>query len=118
MIYSEDIEVIKELFPNKKVNIYFFHEKYRLSPAQLGRTIRKFTEMGLILVDGDYIELTEVGWKWVMANRQELFLKKKEKYWKNIPVDMLQLPMEINEFYTPKRKNIDVELFKNIEGGE
>ena len=78
-LFSEDIEFVKELFSNNKVNMYIFHEKYMLSPAQLGRVIRKFTEKECIVVNGYDIELTEKGRKWIVTNRKELFLKEKKK---------------------------------------
>ena len=117
-MFSEDIEFLKELYLNNKINIYFFHEKYMLSPAQLGRTIRKFAKMKHIIVNDDNVELTENGRKWVIANRKELFLKEKEKLWKVVPAEMERVPIKINETYKLKTKNIDIELFKNIEDGE
>jgi hypothetical protein len=117
-MFSEDIEFVKELYINNKINIYFFHEKYMLSPAQLGRSIRKFAKMKYIIVNDDNIELTKSGRKWIIANRRVLFLKEKEKHWKAVPVEMEQPPMKINEVYKPKIRNIDTELFNNIEDGE
>lgn len=115
-IFSEDIEFMRELYIHNSVSLYFFHEKYMLSPAQLGRTIRKFTNIECVIFNENYIELTEKGRKWVIANRRELFLKTKEKYWKNIPVEMAQEAFQINDTYKPKK--FDSELFKALEDGE
>lgn len=115
-IFSEDIEFIKELYIHNSVNMYFFHEKYMLSPAQLGRTIRKFTNIKCVIINDNNIELTDKGRKWIIANRKELFLKTKEKYWKNIPVEMAQEAFKINDTYKPKK--FDSELFKALEDGE
>jgi hypothetical protein len=117
-LYSEDIEFIKELFTQKEVNMYFFHEKYFLSPVQLARTINKFLTEEIIEMQGDLVSLTTKGKAWVICKRKLLFLYEKDKYWKEIPLEMKQEPIGINEFYKPNRKRLDQELFKNIEDGE
>lgn len=117
-LFSEDIEFIKELYLYNSVSMYFFHEKYMLSPAQLGRTIRKFADIECVIMNENRIELTEKGRKWIIANRQELFLKTKEKYWKNVPADMTQDTIKISDKYKPNRNKLDSELFKTLEDGE
>lgn len=116
--YSEDIKFIKELFERKKVNLYFFHEKYLLSPAQLARTIQKFVEEDVVELVNEEVKLTAKGEKWIICNRKSLFLHERKKYWKEIPTEMKQESIEINEFYKPNRNKIDTELFKNIEDGK
>jgi hypothetical protein len=115
-IFSEDIEFLRELYIQNSVSMYFFHEKYMLSPAQLGRTIRKFTDIGCVILNENCIELTEKGRRWIITNRRELFLKTKEKYWKNIPIEMTQEVFKIGDTYKPKK--LDSELFKTLEDGE
>jgi len=117
-LYSEDIELLKELYLREKVDFYFFHEKYKLSPAQLGRTLKKFKDAGLIVIEEQNIILNEIGIKWIIGNRRELFLKEKSKYWKNIPDEMTQEILGINDIYIPNRKKIDKEIFKNLEDGK
>lgn len=111
-IYSEDIELLKELYLREKVDLYFFHEKYKLSPAQLGRTLKKFNDAGYIIIDKQDVILNEIGRKWIIGNRRQLFLKEKSKYWKKVPEEMTQKNLSINELYIPNRKNIDNELFE------
>jgi hypothetical protein len=89
-----------------------------LSPAQLGRTIRKFTNIECVIINDNNIELTEKGRKWIIANRKELFLQTKEKYWKNTPIEMIQETFKINDTYKPNTKKLDSELFKILEDGE
>ncbi len=116
-IYSEDIEFLRELYCKNEVDLYFFHEKYRLSPAQLSRTISKFIEIELIILQDNNIVLTETGKKWIISHRKNLFLDEKRKYWKEIPNNMVQETININELYKPNRNKLDTELFKNYEDG-
>ncbi|WP_321289383.1 hypothetical protein [uncultured Sunxiuqinia sp.] len=116
--YSEDIEFVKELFEKKQVNLYLFHEKYLLSPAQLARTIKKFLEEEVVELNNDKVSLTPKGERWIICNRKALFLNEKKKYWKEVPVEMKQESIGINEFYKPNRNKLDTELFKNIEDGK
>lgn len=117
-LYSEDIELLKELYLTDKIDLYFFHEKYMLSPAQLGRTLKKFKDADLIIFDQNSVALNENGRKWIIENRRQIFLVEKSKYWKKIPENMKQDSLNINELYIPNRKNIDNEIFKNIEDGK
>lgn len=117
-LFSEDIEFVKELYFHNSVSVYYFHEKYMLSPAQLGRTIRKFIEIECVTLNDTNITLTNKGRKWIIANRRELFLKNKDKYWKNIPIDMKQEAISINDTYKPDITKLDSELFRNFEDGE
>lgn len=116
--YSEDIEFIKELYDSKKVHLYFFHEKYLLSPAQLARTINKFIEEEIVELNNEVVSLTPKGEEWIICNRKTLFLNEKDKYWKEIPSEMRQKTIGIKDLYKPNRNKIDKELFKNIEDGK
>ena len=82
MYYSEDIEIIRQLIYNGHVNLYDLHIKYRLSPAQISRSVRKLQEEQVIIVDEKTISITNFGREWVIRNRRMLFLDDKRKYWK------------------------------------
>lgn len=116
--FSEDIEFVKELFERKQVDLYFFHEKYLLSPAQLLRTTNKFIKEGIIELKNEVATLTPKGEKWIIYNRKTLFLNEKDKYWKEIPSKMRQNSIGIKDLYKPYRNKLDKELFKNIEDGK
>lgn len=116
--FSEDIEFLKELYEKKKVNIYLFHEKYMLSPAQLARTINKFTDKRIIIFKDNVVTLTKKGEIWIISNRKFLFLKEKNRYWKDIPKEMKQERIGIKDLYRPNKRKIDKELFKNLEDGK
>lgn len=116
-LFSEDIEFLKELYYRDQVEIYFFHEKYMLSPAQLARTIRKFEAEGIIVINDSTISVTTKGKKWIFAKRKELFLGQRTKYWKTIPLEMKQFKIDINEPYKPRSSNLDPEIYKKTEDG-
>tara|TARA_R100000789_G_scaffold97449_1_gene99967 strand:- start:173 stop:532 length:360 start_codon:yes stop_codon:yes gene_type:complete len=117
IFFSEDIEFLRELYINRSLNIYFFHEKYKLSPLQLSRTINKFKKIDLIVLENRVVYLNEKGRDWVFSKRKELFLEERLKYWKIIPQEMKQNSIEINELYNPNRKKLDKEFFKIYENG-
>ncbi len=117
-LLSEDIEFLKELYAQNSLDLYFFHEKYQLSPFQLARTIQKFEDNGLIVISGNQITLNEYGRNWIFGNRKYIFLRENVKYWKLIPENMKQPILGINELYIPNRKTLDKEIFKNIEDGK
>lgn len=113
--FTEDIELLKELYYKNTANVYFFHERYRLSPAQLARAIRKFENQGLIEFNDTTVTLTENGKKWVLANRKDIFLYERKKYWKEVPENMRRKPIKMNSPYKPINK-IRV-FYNNIEDG-
>lgn len=114
-IYSEDIEVLKELYIHNKLELYFFHEKYKLSPAQLVRTLDKFIALECIKITSGSVELTEKGYKWIFINRKRLFLQKKNKFWRNTNEDITQEQISIGDIYRIKKNRLDEGIFDNIE---
>jgi hypothetical protein len=116
--YSEDIEFIRELYDRKQVHLYFFHERYLLSPVQLARTINRFIEEGIVELNNEIVSLTPKGEEWIICKRKSLFLNEKDKYWKEIPIKMKQEAIGVKDLYKPNRNKLDKELFKNIEDGK
>jgi len=88
-MYSEDVELLKELFPDHSVHFFKMHEKYKLSPGQLGRTINKFEKLKFIKVNGSEIKLSKFGRNWIFQNRRSIYLNNSCRYWKDIPSNML-----------------------------
>lgn len=94
-ISSSDKKILLELFTERKsIYIYYFHEKYLFSPAQINRFVRKYLEEKIISFDDYKIKLTEHGIKWIVHNRDKIFLSPNKKQWKEIPKEWL---IEINE---------------------
>lgn len=116
-LFSEDILLLKELFKTGKTELYFFHEKFMLSPAQLARSLRKFENEGLLIVKEKQVSLTDVGKEWIFENRKNLFVNEREKYWKKVPENMKVPQLGINQLYKPERKKIDKEIFLKLEDG-
>jgi len=103
-ISSSDKKILLELFTERKsIYIYYFHEIYLFSPAQINRFVRKYLEEKIISFDDYKIKLTEHGIKWIVHNRGKIFLSPNKKEWKKIPNEWL---VEINE-------NIDDLKLKN-----
>ena len=88
MMHSEEIEILRELIKSDSVDLYLFHDKYKMSPAQLSRAVSKFASKSIISINENTITLTPYGKKWIINNRKALFLSPREKYWKQIPSEM------------------------------
>jgi len=94
-ISSSDKKILLELFTERKaIYIYYFHEKYLFSPAQINRFIRNYLKEKIISFDDYKIKLTEYGIKWIVHNRRKIFLSHNKKEWKKIPNGWL---VKINE---------------------
>lgn len=114
-LYSEDIIILKEIFAKKKISLYQFHKKYRLSPAQILRCVEKLSSKEIVEILDDYISLTELGSKWIDANRSFIFLKKFE-YISHYDKDLHRInKIKENSLYKPNIKILDSRILKEGE---
>ena len=104
MLHSEDIELIKKLLEKDNVSLYDLHKEFLLSPSQLVVAVDKLLDVGYIILDNMSVSLTDLGKKWLDENASTILVQERTKYWKELPKDMLQKPVAINELYKP---NID-----------
>lgn len=111
---SEDIIILRVLFSKGNTDIYYFHEKYLLSPGQLARSFNKLIEMNIAQLNDDELQITDFGIKWTISNRKNIFLEEKEMFWKEVPAYMKREPLIINQMYKPKRKLLDYNYFSKI----
>lgn len=111
---TADIEVLRELYRNDKVDLYRFHQLYSLSPGKLAKTIIHFAELKVIEIVDDCVQLTDFGRKWVLANRKSIFLQNRPQEWKNIPKDMRKEQIHVNALYKPKKSLVDRKFFGHL----
>jgi len=113
-ITSEDREMLKCIYKHAgKLDVYFLHEKFLLSPGQLSRLIRKFTAWNVITEKEGTLYLTELGQKWLLENERKIFCDV-NKYWKECP-DIFKAPqLNVGTPYLPDFSIIDKEFFRNI----
>ena len=109
-----DIEVLRELYRNDKVDLYRFHQLYSISPGQLAKTIDHFVELKVLDVVDDFVQLTDFGRKWVVANRKSIFLRDRLQEWKDIPENMRKDRILVNSPYKPKKSLVDREFFGHL----
>jgi hypothetical protein len=53
-----------------------------LSPAQLARSLQRFSADNIITLDEELVLLSDFGRRWVLANRLSIFFGISEKSWK------------------------------------
>ena len=114
MIRTADIEVLRELYRNDKVDLYRFHELYSLSPGQLAHTINHFLDLKVIEIVANCVQLTDFGRKWVVANRKSVFLQDREQEWKVIPTNLQKERIPKNSVYKPNKHLVDREFFRHL----
>ena len=114
VIRTEDVEVLRELYRDDKVDLYRFHQLYSISPDQLARTINHFGDLKVIEIVGDCAQLTDFGRTWVVANRRLIFLRERELEWKVIPKNMQKERISKDSVYKPNEHLIDREFFQHL----
>ncbi len=98
--------ILKELYQsNKFMNIYYFHEQYMLSPAQLNNFIRKYENINVVICNDYSIKLTQYGKNWILKNRNIIF-GKTQKYWSIIPEGMIIKKINLYQPYIPNIRKI------------
>lgn len=114
-LHSEDIIILKEIYAKQKVSLYELHTKYRLSPAQILRCIEKLNSKEIIEILDDFIVLTEIGSKWIDANRSFIYMKKFE-YISRFNEDLHSIKkIKENSLYKPNIKSLDSRILKEGE---
>lgn len=108
-------ELLRDLYSQPDgMDIYKFHEKYRLTPGQLLTLIELYEKQNIVELQEYRILLTESGRQWVLANRVALFLHCREKTWKEIPAIFQGDRIESGETYLPRRKNLNLKFFEKL----
>lgn len=77
-LFSEDIIILRNVMEKQKVLIYDFHKNYKLTPAQILRSLSKFSIHKIVEYDEINVKITEFGKEWVNANRKFIYLSKFE----------------------------------------
>lgn len=74
--------IFKELFCRKRpVDPYYFHELYKISPAQIALFLETYKDSGFIqLTPYGRMELTKHGIKYILKNRKSLFIQRQIDY--------------------------------------
>jgi hypothetical protein len=81
-----DREIIRLLWESdsKGIDVYELHERYRLSPAQIVRSVNRFSIERILALDNDRLYFLEGGRSWVVKNRDKIFYGQAMP-WKKIP---------------------------------
>jgi len=116
----EDRELLMVIFVSggEPTQIYALHRRYRLSPAQIARSVRKFESIGVLCLTGHAIKLTDYGRRWVLANRLTLFGKPHSRLWKEVPQSLLAAPDRANEYYTPRQARMGKHFLEDMSSSE
>lgn len=112
-----DRELLVQLFnaQDHRVHIYSLHEKFHLSPAQVSRSIGKFEPQGILSLNGTWIEITELGIRWLLANRLRLLGELPSYEWKTIPNNMRTEQREPDAYYAPRKKHMGKHFFEDMK---
>jgi predicted methyltransferase len=102
-----DREILKNLLKQERIDWYYFHEKYMLSPGQLSRSIKKLEELKLLVVEDDKIKITEEGRKTIISNRNKMLRKNKDEYWELPQEERKGITLGVNQFYLPNDRKIN-----------
>lgn len=75
--------LFRELFPAKEgKDVFYFHEQYQLSPAQIYAFITEYGSRELVKMNGTKIFLTEMGRQKIWQRRFVIFEKSVDRTWR------------------------------------
>lgn len=106
--FPQEFSIIaKKLYDQKELKFYTLYEDYKLSPAQIVQFIQYINNQNsitLIVIEKDYISLTEEGRKFIIANKDLFYLHTGLK--ENITFAPETKNINFDGFYLPNKKNI------------
>jgi hypothetical protein len=101
-----DREILKNLLKQGSIKWYFFHEKYRLSPGQLSRSLNKLEALEFVIIKDDEVTITKEGRAVVVLERNNILRITPNENWKIIQDYRVGKKLELNEFYLPIKKKM------------
>lgn len=101
-----DREILKNLLKKDCIDWYYFHEKYRLSPGQLSRSMKKLEAFEYLVIKDEIIQITDKGIKYLIADRNNILRKNSTEYWELPQSERLTNKTDINQFYLPNSKKL------------
>src|SRR5262244_1474731 len=105
---TSDRIILRALFASRRaVDIYSFHEKYRLSPGQLAATLGKLKELGLAQAEGTSLSAAPGARVWIFRNRRWIFSTAHKTGWRETPSDFCQPNLSQNALYKPRLSKVD-----------
>lgn len=99
-------EILKNLLKKDTIDWYFFHEKYKLSPGQLSRSMKKLEAWEYIVIEDDKIHITNDGIKRLIAERNDKLRKRTVEIWQLPQSERLVEKLNVNQFYLPNKNKM------------
>ncbi len=115
-VTTVDRSILKLLYLSQDtpISLYWFHEEFDFSPAQLGTFISKFSAIDVVNEQNNEISFTELGKIWLITHRKVIFLSRVKYDWREIPVEMFKLQIHVDSMYLPDWKKMGVNFFEDI----
>ena len=106
MLRSEDKILLKNLIEFRKLDLYYFHEKYQLSPAQIHTATDRLVKLGIAKIQGTEIVIQDDSIDTALKYFRKI--NDRPKKWAQVADDNRFLEEKL-ELFTPK-----VESHKNL----
>lgn len=109
---SEDKIVISHLLRNGRADLYELHLQYKLSPAQLARSVSRLESVGIAKAGTTGDELTVVlddtGFEALVGLRQGIYGRRID--WKSVPSFMLEKRQDVEDEHYPNWRKLSREM--------
>ncbi|ESZ70683.1 hypothetical protein X727_12800 [Mesorhizobium sp. L103C119B0] len=111
------VEILKEIYRNRGwIDVYQFHERYRLSPVQVLDGVDFLQANGISAVERSEasfrIKILPQGIAWIDAHAPELFLSPRaDKGWRYSPERPSRAP---EDFYVPRMSNLELDFLTKL----
>jgi len=96
-----DREILINLIKHEKLDWYYLHEKYRLSPGQLSRSIKKLINLKFITLGDEFVAITKEGLISLISQRNKFLRKNKDEFWTILQEERKGKKIKLNQFYLP-----------------
>ena len=101
LLRSEDKIILRDIIEHRKIYLYYFHENYLLSPAQIRSAVDRLKKLGIAKTEKKFLILNEDSVSTAIKYMREI--DKRPKHWRQLSHEK-KYDGEKIEFYTPQDK--------------
>lgn len=101
LLRSEDKIILRDIIELRKIDLFYFHERYLLSPAQIRSAIDRLEKLGIAKTEKNFLIINEESVSTAIKYMRKI--DKRPKYWRQLSNEKKYAGEKI-EFYTPQDK--------------
>lgn len=111
-LIKTDIRILSIIYKSSHSLFAFtIYKRLKVPFPEFSKAISRLIAKGILYEQDRRLQITSEGIECLLAERNN-YLVFGEKKWRKIPSDFIQMQLQVNDFYVPKRDILDSSQFK------